>query len=64
MTMKMLTTTKNMMVKIEEQVHRCFSVTLKTVDGSSIACSGFPTIQAAMNFAIRFDREYKQREKV
>ena len=57
--MKMLTTTKNMTVKIEEQVHRCYSVTLKTKDGSSIVCSGFPTIKAAMDFATKFDREYK-----
>ena len=64
MTMKILTTTKNMTVKIEEQVHRCFSVTLKTKDGSSIACSGFPTIKAAMSFAKRFDEEHEQERKV
>ena len=62
--MKILTTTKNMMVKIEEQIHRSFSATIKTSDGSSIACSGFPTIQAAVDFARRFDREYKQEKKV
>ena len=62
--MKILTTTKNMTVKIEEQVHRCYSVTLKTKDGSSIACSGFPTIKAAVCFATRFDKEYKQEKKV
>ena len=62
--MKMLTTTKNMMVKIEEQIHRCYSVSIQTKDGSSIACSGFPTIQAAVDFARRFDREYKQEKKV
>lgn len=60
MMMKMLTTTKNMMVKIEEQVHRSFSVTIKTVDGSSIACSGFPTVKACMEFARRFEKQYKQ----
>jgi len=58
--MKILTTTTNMKIKIEEQIHRSYSVTIQTVDGSSIACSGFPTIKSCVEFAKRFEKQYKQ----
>lgn len=61
--MKILTTTKNMKIKIEEQVQRSYSVTINLAGGSCIAASGFPTIKSCMEFANRFKQEHKKEDK-
>lgn len=52
--MKILTTTKNMKIKIEDQIFKTFSTTIDFADGSCVSASGFPTITACMEFANRF----------
>lgn len=53
-----------MVIKLEEQVQRSYSVTIEFKDGSCIAASGFPTIKSCMEFASRFKKQYKKEKKV